>query len=177
MKEKIPLFIISAVFLTVLCLFVSCGSSSKPKNTDNEEWNYVQTGTIYNVSKDEYTSTKEDVQHFIEGLNQIIRKRDYNSWKNALSTEYFEKISSPGNLEQVSELPAMKTRGITLKTAEDYFINVVVPSRATSRVDDIEFVGEHRVKAFSVVTNTAGEEQRLRLYDLEKTGNIWKIIN
>jgi hypothetical protein len=113
----------------------------------------------------------------MEGLNQIIRRRDYNAWKAALSPEYFNKIASAENLQQVSELPAMKTRGITLKTAEDYFINVVVPSRANSRVDDIEFIGEHRVKAFTIMTNASGEEQRLRLYDLEKTGNIWKIID
>jgi hypothetical protein len=173
MREKIPLFIV----LVVLCLFVSCGSSSKNKAIDNEEWSYVQSGAAFKVSKEQYTSTKEDVQHFIEGLNQIIRKRDYNSWKASLSPEYFNKISSPENLEQLSEQPAMKTRRITLKTAEDYFINVVVPSRANSRVDDIEFIGENRVKAFTVITNTAGEEQRLRLYDLEKTGNIWKIID
>ncbi|MDR0302539.1 MAG: hypothetical protein LBI04_09550 [Treponema sp.] len=175
--KKRALFVIPSVFLAVLCLFVSCGSSSK-KTTD-ETWGYVQTGTFNpnQVSQAQYTSTKEDVQHFMEELNQIIRRRDYNSWKAALSPEYFEKISSSENLQQVSELPAMKTRRIVLRTAEDYFINVVVPSRANSRVDDIEFIGENRVKAFTIMTNKAGEEQRLRLYDLEKTGNIWKIID
>jgi hypothetical protein len=176
MEVKKPLFIISPVFLVVLCLFISCGSSSLSKNNDKEELTYVKKRTS-KISKEEYAATKIDVQHFIEELNRIISKKDYNSWKAALSPEYFEQISSAENLQQVSELPAMKTRGITLKTAEDYFINVVVPSRANSRVDDIEFIGEHRVKAFTIMTNNSGEEQRLRLYDLEKTGNIWKIIN
>jgi hypothetical protein len=71
----------------------------------------------------------------------------------------------------------MKTRKIVLKTAEDYFIHVVVPSRANSRVDDIEFIGQNRVKAFSVNKNRAGEEQRLVLYNLERSGNSWIIIN
>jgi hypothetical protein len=176
MKAKIPLYIIPPVFLTIFCFFLSCGSSTKHQNTDKEEIPYVQKGPI-KVSKQEYASTKVDVQHFIEELNQIIRKKDYKAWKAALSPEYFEQIASPENLQQVSELPAMKTRQIILKSAEDYFINVVVPSRANSRVDDIEFIGEHRVKAFTLITNKEGEEQRLRLYDLEKTGNIWKIIN
>jgi len=178
MKAKIPLFIIPILFLAVLCVIISC-PSTKPKNKDKEETTHAQsgqTGTM-KISKAEYDSTKVDVQHFIEELNQIIRKKDYNAWKAALSREYFAQIASPENLQQVSELPAMKTRGITLKSAEDYFINVVVPSRANSRVDDIEFIGEHRVKAFTVTTNNSGEELRLRLYDLEKTGNIWKIIN
>jgi len=177
MEKKPSLSIILAVFTVILCLFTSCGSSSKTKNSDNDDMSYVHAGAGFNVTKEQYASTKEDVQHFIEKLNQTIRKKDYNSWKSALSKEYFDKISSPENLQQLSELPAMKTRRITLKSAEDYFINVVVPSRANSRVDDIEFIGEHRVKAFTVTTNSAGEEQRLRLYDLEKTGNIWKIID
>jgi hypothetical protein len=178
MKElKIQFYVISFVFLAVLCLSVSCKSSSKTKASGSEEWTYVQSGTTFKVTNEQYASTKEDVQHFIDGLNRIIIRRDYNSWKAALSPEYFNKISSPENLQQVSELPAMKTRRIVLKNAEDYFINVVVPSRANSRVDDIEFIGENRVKAFTVITSTSGEEQRLRLYDLEKTGNIWKIID
>jgi hypothetical protein len=182
MKAKLPLFITPILFLAVLCLYISCNSQTKPKKTGKEETTQTQTGQTgqtgpMKVSKAEYDSTKVDVQHFIEELNQIIRRKDYNAWKAALSKEYFAQIASPENLQQVSELPAMKTRGITLKSAEDYFINVVVPSRANSRVDDIEFIGEHRVKAFTIMTTNSGEEQRLRLYDLEKTGNIWKIIN
>jgi len=186
MKEKIYLIIIPVVFLAVLCLFVSCGSSSKTKPTDNnnekknEEWVYVQTGTTFNpnqISKEQYAATMEDVRHFIEELNLIISRKDYSSWKAELSPEYFKKISSSENLRQVSELPAMKTRKITLKSVNDYFNYVVVPSRANSRVDDIEFISENRVKAFTIMTNASGEEQRLRLYDLEKTGDIWKIID
>jgi hypothetical protein len=129
------------------------------------------------VSEEYYTMTKEDVQRFIEELNHIISTRNYNAWKNALSPEYFAEISSPQNLQQLSELPAMRTRRIVLRTAEDYFIYVVVPSRANSRVDDIEFISRDRVKAFTITTNRVGEVQRLRLYDLERNGNMWKIIN
>jgi len=71
----------------------------------------------------------------------------------------------------------MRTRNIVLRTAEDYFQYVVVPSRADLRVDDIEFISRDRVKAFTITTSRAGEEQRLRLYDLEKIGNSWRIIN
>jgi hypothetical protein len=50
---------------------------------------------------------------------------------------------------------------------------VVVPSRTKDRVDDIEFIGQNRVKAFTI--NNKG--QKLRLYDLEKTASGWKIAN
>ncbi|MDR1836571.1 MAG: hypothetical protein LBQ89_02825 [Treponema sp.] len=129
------------------------------------------------VSQAYYISTMEEVQHFIEELNQIISGRNYNAWRAALSAEYFAQISSPENLRQISEQPAMTTRRIVLTTAEDYFINVVVPSRANSHADDIEFIERNRVKVFTINVNRAGEEQRLRLYDLEKIGDSWKIIN
>ena len=165
---------------------VSCGSQPQPTEQPLPQPEIVIEDEIPvpvvnfdpgNISQDLYNLTKVDVQHFIENLNGIIISRNYNAWKEALSDEYFEMISSLEYLDQISEQPAMKTRKIVLKTAEDFFINVVVPSRANSRVDDIEFISENRVKAFTINVNRAGEEQRLRLYDLEHIGNIWKIIN
>ena len=136
-----------------------------------EEFNPV------NVSREYYEATREDVQHFIEELNEIIKNQNYNAWKAALSDEYFEEISSPQNLLEISELPAMKTRRITLRTSQDYFTHVVIPSRANSRIDDIEFISLYRVKAFTINITRSGEENRLLLYNLEKTGDMWKIIN
>jgi hypothetical protein len=40
-------------------------------------------------------------------------------------------------------------------------------------VDDIEFISPTRVKAYTV--SSGG--QRLRLYDLEHSGEEWKIVN
>ena len=183
-NEKLPLFLVLAVFLAV-----SCGTNPTPEQEREGAAEAVETGTQENtaqaeetfdphmISQGNYDSTMEEVRQFIAGLNEVIRTRNYNSWRAALSDEYFREISSPENLQQVSEQPAMRTRRITLRTAEDYFIYVVVPSRANSRVDAIEFVGTNRVKAFTVTVTRNGEEQRLRLYDLEKIGNTWKIIN
>jgi hypothetical protein len=126
-----------------------------------------------NVSRELFDSTMSEVQQFIENLNRIIRTKNYVSWKAALSEELYTEISSPEFITRANESAAMRTRRIVLKSPEDYFSNVVVPSRADSRVDDIEFVNENRVKAFTV--NPDGK--RLRLYELEKTGNTWIIIN
>jgi hypothetical protein len=126
-----------------------------------------------NVSQELFELTKADVQKFIENLNRTIRTKNYGDWKTALSDEYFAEISSPAFLAQASQSAAMKSRQIVLKSAADYFNNVVVPSRANSRVDDIEFVTKTRVKAFTVTA----DGRRLRLYELERAGNTWKIIN
>ena len=164
---------------------VSC--SSGPKSTDSaEELETViskpgqNTEAVFDsasISQEVYESTKVDVQVFIEELNGIIRAKNYNAWKAALSEEFFNEISSPEYLQRISEMDAMKTRKIILRTTRDYFINVVVPARANSRVDDIEFISLNRVKAFTLYTNRENITQRLRLYDLERSGDSWKIIN
>jgi hypothetical protein len=125
------------------------------------------------ISQEVFDSTKTDVQHFIEDLNQIIKSRNYDLWVSHLGNEYFAEKSSPEYLSQISEQPRLKTQKIVLDTARDYFTHVVVPSRANDRVDDIEFVSPTRVKAYTVTSNG----QRLRLYDLENSENVWKIIN
>jgi hypothetical protein len=169
------------LLITVTVLVVSCPSNPKPvssqagtQQASSSANPAFDPGTI---SKDQYDSTMSEVKRFVEDLNRIINNKNYNSWRTALSQEYFNEISSQQYLNYVSEQPAMKTQKIVLKTPQDYFNNVVVPSRANSRADDIEFIDRNRVKVYTVNTNRQGEEQRLRLYDLEKIGNSWKIIN
>jgi hypothetical protein len=141
-----------------------------PVDTKPVESNFSPTTAQYNTTLDE-------VRHFIADLNTIIANRNYNQWRAALSDEYFNQISSPEFLQQISEQPALKNQNIVLKTPQDYFTHVVVPSRANSHVEDIEFIDTNRVKAYTVNTNRQGEEQRLLLYDLERIGDSWKIIN
>jgi len=183
-NNKLPLLFI----LSVILVF-SCGSNPKPEQeakvdavetASQETTQPARVEENFNpttVSREYYDITMDEVRHFINDLNHVISSRNYNSWRAALSDDYFRDISSEEYLQQLSEQPAMKTRRIVLRTPEDYFLYVVVPSRANSRVDAIEFVNRNRVKAFTVTVNRSGEEQRLRLYDLEKIGNTWRIIN
>jgi len=183
MKNKIIYFFL----LLVIIMSVSC--VSEPTKEDNRT--AVQPGLVRitepskqdenfdpnSISQAQFTATREEVQSFIEGLNKIISNKNYSAWRSALSNEYFRQISSSENLRQMSEQPALKNNNIVLRTPQDYFNYVVVPSRANSRVDDIQFIGRNRVKAFTINKNRAGEEQRLVLYDLEKVDNTWIIIN
>jgi hypothetical protein len=175
--------ILSCLLTFVVILAVSC-ETTKDSGTTQATRPAASTSARQDdfdpsrVTQEQYTSTMDEVRTFIEELNRVIRSRNYNAWRAALSPEYFASISSQENLQEISEQPAMKTRRIVLRTAQDYFIHVVVPSRANSRVDGIEFVTRNRVKAFTINTNQrTGEEQRLLLYSLEKIGDSWKIIN
>ncbi len=125
------------------------------------------------IPREVFDSTKTDVQMLIERINGIIRDKDFDAWVSYLGRGYREALSDEAFLKRVSEFNVLKKQQITLRTLEDYFSYVVVPSRANDRVDDIEFIGQNRVKAFTV--NAKGD--RLRLYDLEKTANGWRIVN
>jgi len=169
--------------LTVI-IVLSCvsGPDKSQGSTGGNSGNSVVPGKTEvfdpkKVTQEQYQSTMAEVQRFIEEQNRIIKSKNFEEWKKALSAEYFAGISSAENLKRLSEQPGMKSRKIVLKTAQDYFINVVVPSRADLHVDEIEFISSNRVKAFTVTISKTGEEQRLRLYDLEKIGNSWIIIN
>ncbi|MDR2029508.1 MAG: hypothetical protein LBP93_08225 [Treponema sp.] len=125
------------------------------------------------ITQEVFDSTKIDVQRLIEDLNSIIRSRDYMAWVSYLGGDYFEAISSPEYLNRISNSARLKAQKIVLQSPNAYFTHVVVPSRANDRVDDIEFVSQRRVKAFTITE----KGQRLRLYDLEKSEEGWKIIN
>ncbi|AEF82641.1 putative lipoprotein [Leadbettera azotonutricia ZAS-9] len=139
------------------------------------------------VSQEVRDTTLSDVQKLIQDLNQIIRAQNYNSWVGHLSVSYMTAISSPAYLaERTEELykrdqavasrtgkDPKRVRKVELKSARDYFINIVVPARKNDRVDDIEFISENQVKAYRV--DNSG--QRDILYNLEKTDGDWKITN
>ena len=126
-----------------------------------------------NVPEAVFNTTKLEVQQFIGNLNDIIRARDFQTWTTHLGTAYLNMMKTPDFLSRMSSSARLKSQHIVLGSVEDYFTYVVIPSRANDRVDDIEFVSPRRVKVYTI--NDKG--QRLRLYDLEKTGDMWKIVN
>ena len=115
----------------------------------------------------------QEIQQLTQRLNGIIKAKNFNSWVSYLDSSYLATINSREFLETVSKSAVLVKQNIVLNSAHDYFNHVVVPSRANSRVDDIEFVSQNRVKAYTI----DNKGNRLRLYDLEKTGVGWKIIN
>ena len=139
------------------------------------------------ISEAQYEAAKLEVQAFIADLNRIIRARNYEAWVDHLAASYHTLINSRDFLEERTEElyrrdvivaqnmgrdPRMVERRI-LRTGRDFFLHIVVPSRSNDRVDDIDFVSENRVKAFTI--DTRGN--RLILYDLEIIDGRWKIVS
>jgi len=181
----------SVWYLILLPLvFMTCKSSSAAVQTSVEDDPVVaveeeSTSDSITVSKEVYDHTLTEVKHFVDNLNLIIRTKNYNSWKTALSDKFLARISSPEFLETASESTLLRAQKIVLKTPSDYFTNVVVPSRSNSQVDEIEFTAKGTVKVYYIERkerkDNNGEAvvtvRRLRLYELEKSGDVWKIID
>ena len=139
------------------------------------------------ITEEQFALAKAEVQALIADLNRIIRAKNYNAWVTYLADSYLKLISSPAFLEERTEELYKRDQIVAsnlgrdpkrvqkkiLRTARDYFDNVVVPSRSNDRMDDIDFVSENRVKAYTV----DNRGQRLVLYDLEIINKKWKIIN
>jgi hypothetical protein len=120
-----------------------------------------------------YTETKRDIQIFIQKVDALIKTKNYDEWVKLLSREYYELINSSAFLAEVSQQPRLKSQNIVLKTSKDYFLQVVVTSRANLWASDIEFVERTRVMAF--IVNQGG--QRIRIHTLDKTGDSWEIVD
>ena len=139
------------------------------------------------ISQEKFETTKADVQALIADLNRLIRAKNYNAWRGHLSDSYFEEISSQEFLDERTEelykrdqmvassmgRDPKKVQKKLLKNPKDYFDNVVVPSRSNDRMDDIDFVSDNQVKAYTV----DNRGQRLVLYNLELIDSKWMIIN
>ena len=137
------------------------------------------------ISQEMYEHTKTDVQAFVGDLNRIIRNKNYGAWTENLAEPYFREISAQAFLEEKTEELYRRDQIVAtslgrdarlvekkiLRTARDYFEFVVVPSRSNDHVDDIEFVSDTQVKAYTI--DTRGN--RLILYNLEIIDNHWKI--
>ena len=137
------------------------------------------------ITEERRASTKADIQGLITELNSIIRARNYNTWLGYLAKEYLDEISSRGFLEERTEDLYRRDQIVAanmgrdprtvhkrvLMTPRDYFDLVVVPSRTNDRVDDIAYVSEYHVKAYTM--DSRG--QRLILYELVMIDNKWKI--
>ncbi|SIQ20305.1 hypothetical protein SAMN05920897_10556 [Alkalispirochaeta americana] len=103
-------------------------------------------------------------------LNEIIRRRDFPAWKNRLTERYSRVYSDPETLHQSSQSSVLVRNNIVLRSLEDYFSYVVVPSRANARLDDLVFLSEDVVEAIMVIN-----ERPYVLYLLRNVNNVWKI--
>lgn len=126
--------------------------------------------TPFAVTREIYDQTFNEVQGTIRELNRIIAARDFEGWQAYLTIRYRETYSDPKTLERSSQSAVLQRNEIVLRSLRDYFLYVVVPSRANARLSDIVFRSANEVEAVMEVNN-----QRYLLYSLSREGASWKI--
>lgn len=126
--------------------------------------------TQEDVTEELYDQTFTEVEETIAELNEIISNGDFSRWQTYLTDDYRRTYSDSRVLEESSQSAILRRNNITLRTLEDYFRFVVVPSRANVRLDEIVFVDAVTVEAIMEV-----EGEKYLLYNLTKAGDRWKI--
>lgn len=122
------------------------------------------------ITKKAYVNTKSEIELVVDDLNRITLDRDYTRWLAYTSDEYRNVFSGREVLDQVSA--SLPTKGIRLRSLQDYFNYVFVPSRQNMRVDDIQFVTPTRVYVIMEITPSSPAA----IYILEKTAEGWKLV-
>jgi len=122
------------------------------------------------ITKEAFITTKSEIETVVDDLNKITTDRDYERWLGYTSEEYREVFSGRDVLDRVSA--SLPTKGVRLRTLQDYFNYVFVPSRQNMRVDDIQFVSPTRVYVIMEITPSSPAA----IYILENTPKGWKLV-
>jgi hypothetical protein len=159
--------ILSFLYFTIT--FLSCTSAGNINRESNSDRN---PDKAYRPSKDLYNKTFDEIDHFISELNDIIRNQDYDAWVNCLTKNYILEKSDPHFLENLSDEPTLKEQKIKLTTIKEYFMYVIVPSRAKPKLEKIVFIDKEHVKALSTYFG-----ETVVLFYIEKVDGTWKMGN
>jgi hypothetical protein len=126
--------------------------------------------TEFLASGDLYVRTFEELERQIQEWNAMISRKDYEGWIASLSVAYLAERGDATYLADVSRSRRLRDSGIVLRTLRDYFYAVVVPARVDAALEEIEFVGESKVKAYALVDG----EHAILFYVVWEEGG-WKI--
>lgn len=121
------------------------------------------------ITKETYDQTKAEIEKIVDQLNAITSSKQYAKWIELLSEEYKTEYSKPSVLKIVSE--ALPVKGIKLKSLQDYFLYVFVPSRQRIRVDDIRFISPTHVDVIMKQGSTS-----LLIYSISNVSGSWKLV-
>jgi hypothetical protein len=146
-------------------------TAEEEPETKIEPATIINNETGFEVTKEVYEQTLDEMRKLIDTLNDIISNQNYEKWKLFLSKEYIKTYNNPVRLSQLAEQSQiLSENNISLENLKDYFEWVVVPSRSDARVDDIVFIDDSHLVVYMVI-----KEKNTILYQLEKTNEKWEI--
>lgn len=163
--------------MTAFFFLLSCAGTPRVPTAPLDKPQPTETAAPTTVAPSEFVATEElkkktfeEVAEVIDALDRIIADGDYSQWLGFLTDEYARSRSSDAFLAAASEAAVLEKNGIVLRTLRDYFDNVVVRSRVQAKLDDIIFVDETHVKAYTRV-----QGKLYILYYLVRECDWWEI--
>lgn len=145
------------------------------RNSEEDSEYRRSVGTEKNISLDTFNADKAAIIKKITELNAIMAKRDYNSWLRYIDPESQKYWSSTANLAKASEKLPKKLKGLKLRTLQDYFIYVFIPSRSGRTIDEIRYNSADSIRAVQVSKNDDGTNRIVVYYNFVKQDGDWKV--
>ena len=118
------------------------------------------------VSRETFEEDKKTILQKISELNSIMKNFDYNSWINYIDQSSINYWSLKSNLSSASK--KLPVKGIQLKSLQDYFRYVFVPSRMGRKIDEIRYISSKSIKAVQV-----RDEDIIIFYNFKKINGEW----
>lgn len=128
----------------------------------------LQQGEV--ITEDIFENDKNALLNIIDQLSIIMANKDYDGWVNYLSQESILYWRNSSNLNEVSK--RLPIKGLRLKTLEDYFKFVFIPSRLNKKVDEIRYVSSNFVKVVQM-QESVNEYKDIIYYTFEKINGKW----
>lgn len=139
----------------------------KPAKAEDEE--YKRSIGKVNVSEDTFKHDKKDILQIIDELSTIMEERKYKNWLSFLDAESIDYWSKPKSLAKAQN--RLPVKGLRLRTMEDYFKFVFIPSRRGKQITEIRYESDTYVKAVEITE----EDGELIYYYFNKIKGEWKL--
>lgn len=177
---KKTILLISCVLFSVFGL-ISCNSTvqeEKPVVQEQKPAKKTETQLEYEratkdlhgevVSIETFEMDKRIILEKIQELNVIMKNRDYKSWLGYIDSASTNYWSQKKNLSAVSK--QLPVKNLYLKSLEDYFNYVFIPSRAGKRIDEIRYISSTSIKAVQV-----RDDDIVIFYNFKKVNDEWVV--
>ncbi len=122
-----------------------------------------------NITREAFTEDKKSILAIIDILSEIMKNKDYKKWRTYVDDASIKYWSTRTNLQKAQN--RLPVKGITLKTLEDYFKYVFIPSRTGRTVDEIRYETDTQVK----VVHVDGDEDTVYYYFKKSANGEWKL--
>lgn len=177
--KKISIF--AAATIALMTVFAACETTKQEATPPAVEENDLEYQRSINkiegqvVSKETFNADKAAILKKISELNDIMAKKDYNSWLKYISEDSKKYWSNSYTLLKASEKLPKELKGLKLKNLNDYFNYVFIPSRKGRQIDEIRYNSAEDVKAVQV-TKTEDDKTKITVYyNFVKEDSDWKV--